>query len=70
MATKDDEYICIPKWFFDHILDTLKIDYNNRDVNDECCQDRNVRQALVGLLKLSRGEKLTGAERFERPKWN
>ena len=68
--SKTEENIVVPKWFFDHIVDTLRIEYNNRNVNDECCQDRNVRQALVGSLKLLRGEELNGRERLEKPNWD
>ena len=35
--SKQEENIVVPKWFFDHIVDTLRIEYNNRNVNDECC---------------------------------
>ena len=69
ISTIQEENIIVPKWFFNHIVDTLRIAYNNRNINDECCQDRNVRQALVGSLKLLRGEELSGKERTETPNW-
>ena len=65
--TKAEENIPIPRWFLDVIEDTLRIQYNiNQDCEGETCQDRNIKQSLIGVRKLLRGEELSGMERIEQ----
>ena len=64
------ENITIPRWFLEHIEDTLRIQWNINGGEATTCQDRNIRQALVGVRKLLKGEELTGSERFEKLTWD
>ena len=65
-----NETIAIPRWFLEHLEDTLRIQNNinepEKKESGESCQDRNIRQSLNGIRKLLNGEELTGRERFEK----
>jgi len=62
--------ISVPRWFLEVVEDTLSTQYNINieDVEEtgETCQDRNIKQSLIGIRKLLRGEELTGNERLEQ----
>lgn len=62
--------ISVPRWFLEVVEDTLNTQYNinEEDIKrtGETCQDRNIKQSLIGIRKLLRGEELTGNERLEQ----
>ena len=62
--------ISVPRWFLEVVKDTLNTQYNinEEDVKrtGETCQDRNIKQSLIGIRKLLRGDELTGNERLEQ----
>lgn len=65
------KYISVPKWALETIENTLRIQENiNFDErvmlqSNESCQDRNVKESLIIVRKLLKGEELTGNERLE-----
>ncbi len=63
------ETVAVPIWFLEVLEDTLRIQYNidgeDRVKHGETCQDRNIKESLIGVRKLLKGEKLTGLERQE-----
>ena len=68
MDKKDN--ILVPKWFLEVVEDTLRIQYNINDEmakgTGETCQDRNIKQSLIGIRKLLKGQELSGNERLEK----
>ena len=65
-----EDNIIVPRWFLEAVEDTLRIQYNINDEDvkktGETCQDRNIKQSLIGIRKLLKGEKLSGNERLEK----
>lgn len=65
-----EENIIVPRWFLEVVEDTLRIQYNINDEDvrktGETCQDRNIKQSLIGVRKLLKGQELSGNERLER----
>ena len=65
-----EDNILVPRWFLEVIENTLRIQNNiNIDkmvVSGETCQDRNIKQSLIGVRKLLKGQELTGMERLEK----
>lgn len=63
------EIIEVPRWFLEVVEDTLRIQYNINfeevRKTGETCQDRNIKQSLIGVRKLLNGKELTGNERLE-----
>ena len=68
MDKKDN--ILVPKWFLEVVEDTLRIQHNINDEmakgTGETCQDRNIKQSLIGIRKLLKGQELSGNERLEK----
>ena len=66
---KEDD-ILVPRWFLEVVEDTLRIQHNINDEHikktGETCQDRNIKQSLIGVRKLLKGQELSGHERLER----
>ena len=65
------ENIQVPRWFLENVENALRIQYNiNEDKKTgETCQDRNIKESLIGVRKLLKGEELTGLERMEKLVW-
>lgn len=68
---KAEELIKVPRWFLEVVEDALRIQHNiNCDKKTgETCQDRNIRQSLIGVHKLLKGQELSGMERTEKLVW-
>ena len=65
-----EDGILVPRWFIEVVEDTLRIQHNINDEDvrktGETCQDRNIKQSLIGVRKLLKGQELSGNERLER----
>ena len=65
-----EDSILVPRWFLEVVEDTLRIQHNINDDDvkktGETCQDRNIKQSLIGVRKLLKGQELSGNERLER----
>ena len=55
-----EDGILVPRWFLEVVEDTLRIQHNiNDDIvkkTGETCQDRNIKQSLIGVRKLLKGQ--------------
>lgn len=61
-----EKFYTVPEWVLKDIENTLRIAYNNRDLNNECCFDRDVKCCLNCVRKILNNIELTGMERLEK----
>jgi hypothetical protein len=67
MANKEnnEELISIPRWVLENIEDTLRIQMLIYQDEEDSCQKRNIKTALIQTRKLLNNEEITGNERLE-----
>lgn len=61
-----EETIEVPKWVLEQIKDTLRIQFNIYEGKTDTCQERNIKESLLFVIKLLNGIELSGFERTEK----
>lgn len=61
-----EEMISVPKWVLENIEDTLRVQWNIYNNEEDTCQKRNVKTALIQVRKLLNNKEITGNERLEK----
>lgn len=60
-----EENISVPKWVLENIKETLRIQMLIYQDEEDSCQKRLVKTALIQTRKLLNNEEITGNERLE-----
>ena len=63
-----EEMVSVPRWVLENIEDTLRVQWNIYNNEEDTCQKRNIKVSLIQARKLLNKEKITGNERLERYK--
>ena len=61
-----EEMISVPKWILENIEDTLRVQWNIYNNEEDTCQKRNAKTALIQVRKLLNNKEITGNERLEK----
>lgn len=61
----EEETISVPKWVLENIEDTLRVQWNIYNNEEDTCQKRCIKTALIQTRKLLNNKEITGNERFE-----
>lgn len=64
--TRKEENILVSRWILENIEDTLRIQWNIFNEEEDTCQKRNVKTSLIQVRKLLNNEEITGNERLEK----